>query len=393
MPLIYRLGLLQALSYATLGAVFPFLALELRERGISGLPLLLAMISAPVLRTLLGPVWGLASDRLGRARPLVLVAGALLLLGLTVAIPPLGTAAAVIGVVLLATGNAGIAPLVDAASLRAVDHDPGRYAGVRRWGSLGFLLAVLSAGGLRDVLELSPLVPGISLAGAFLLAAWGLPRGSPPSRPPLPRGLLRAIRAPSPILLLLASATHFAGIAIYDGFFAVHLDALGHGMIWAGLATALGVGVEIGVFSLAGAWVHRFGAPILLLAALSLNIPRWLMTAWLSDPVLLVSTQVVHGFTFGAFWVAAVVLLSRRVPRTLTGGAQGLLAAAVGGLGAGLGNAIGSLMVDRVETSYMFMVAATLSLLAIGLAVASLLTDHSSGHPPSTPTEGPVEAP
>ncbi|TVQ90576.1 MAG: MFS transporter [Deltaproteobacteria bacterium] len=372
-----RLGLLQGLSFASLGAVFPYLALELRARDMSGIALLLALISAPLLRVGLGPLWGLASDRLGRARPVVLAAAALIVAGLIVTLPKLGAIVAVLGVVLLAAGHAGIAPLVDAASLRVVEHDPGQYAQIRRWGSLGFLLAVLIAGSLRDHLGLSPLLVGLFLAIGLLWAARGLSSAAPPQRPPRPEGLLAAISSPSPLLLLAASAVHFAGIALYDGFFAVHLDALGHGMIWTGIATVLGVSVEIGVFSIAGRLMARFGAPTLLLFAIALNIPRWLLTAWITSPWGLVAIQLAHGVAFGAFWVAAVALLTQQVPRKLTGGAQGLLAAAVGGLGAGIGNAIGSWVVESRPTPWLFWIASALGCCALALAIASVWTARS----------------
>lgn len=375
MTQIARLGLLQALSYASLGAVFPYLALELRDRGIGGWALALALVSAPLLRLALGTTWGLAADRLGRVRPVVLLAGGLMVAGLVVLTPSCGSFIAVIGAVLLASGMAGITPLIDAASLRAVDHDSGRYAALRRWGSVGFLLAVLIAGALRDTLGMSTVVIGLAIAVGFVLGALTLPRAAPPDLVAPGAGLLRACMKPAPVLLLMASAAHFAGISLYDNFFAVHLDALGHGATWAGVAAVLGVGVEIGVFSIAGRLMARFGAPALLLTAMGINVPRWLLTAWLSTPELLVAVQVVHGFAFGAFWVAAVTILSRHVPRDLTGGAQGLLAAAMGGLGAGLGILLGSVIVETMASSWLFTTAAALAAAAVVLATACVLAE------------------
>ncbi len=370
-----RLGLLQALAYAGIGAVFPYLALDLRGRGVAGVALVAALVAAPTLRLALGPAWGLATDRLGQTRAPVLLAGALVLIGLATLAPDWGAAAAVGAVWLVATGTSGLSPLVDAATLRAVDHDPSRYGAIRKWGSVGFLLAVFAAGALRDAWGVPPVLLGVVLTATFVLVAAGLPAGAAPDRPPSPLALLRALRAPAPLLLLAAAACHFAGIALYDGFFSVHLDALGHGTTWAGVAVALGVGVEVGVFAVAGPMVRRVGPPALLLTALGLNLPRWLLTAWFTDPVPLVATQAVHGFTFGAFWLATVLLLDRHVPRTMTGGAQGLLAAAVGGVGAGMGNLAGGAIVQLLPTVWLFGTAAALAAAATVLAALALLAD------------------
>lgn len=366
-----RLAVLQALSFGSMGAVFPFLALELRGSGTTGVALVVAMTAIPVARLVLAPAWGAGADRLGRVRPVLLAATALTILG-TVGLVALPAFLALGAALLLAAGRAGTGPLVDASSLNAVDGDTGRYGTLRRWGSLGFLAVVLVAGTVRDTLGLSPLWLGAALGLALLAVAAGLPAGVPPERRPLLPALLRLARDPGVLLLLAASAVHFAGISLYDGFFAVHLEAGGHGTTWVGVATVLGVGVEVVVLSL-GAWLLRVVGPrTLLVLTMALNIPRWALTAALVSPWLVVPLQAIHGFTFGAFWLAAIALLSARAPRDLTGSTQGLLAASIGGVGAGIGNAIGSTVVEGFDSRMLFVVATVLAAIATGLAVGAI---------------------
>lgn len=368
-----RLSLLQALSFGSMGAVFPFLALELRGAGLGGWALAIVMTSIPVLRVAVAPVWGWVSDRAGELRwPLMLGTG-LAAAGVTVLVG-LPAVAAFGGALLLATGRAGTAPLIEAGCVQATADRPGAYGRIRRWGSVGFILSVLIAGIVGDQTALSPLWIGVVFGVILVGVAAGMPRGTaPPTRVPLTRALGRVLRDPALALLLVASALHFSTISLYDGFFAIHLESLGHGTTLVGIATLLGVGVEVGVLTASGWLLRRLGVAGLLVGAMALAVPRWALTAVVVDPVWLIGVQAVHGMVFGGFWIAAIALIGQRAPRDLSASAQGLMAAALGGVGAGIGNLLGSAIVSNVDTAWLFVAAAVLSTLASTVAVGTVL--------------------
>lgn len=366
-PLL-RVSLLQALMFGAVGATFPYLALELREAGVGGWMLVVALTTLPVLRIVLGPAWGAVADRIGRVRPVLLVAGVLAAAGvaLLLALPPW---LVLLATTLLALGRTGVLPLVEAASVDAVDRDTGRYGLVRRWGSLGFLLAVAIAGITRDWTGLSPFWLGTLLSVALIVVALTLREAPPVERVPVLPALLTLGKDPIVWGILVASALHFAGIAAYDGFFAVHLEALGHGTTWVGVAVTLGIITELITLTL-GTWMlRRFGAGPLLIAAMAINVPRWILTALGTEPWMLVPIQVVHGFGFGAYWLASVSLLSRRAPERLTGSVQGLLAASAGGVGGAIGNLLGGTLVESATTDMLFWTTAGIGVVATLVAV------------------------
>ena len=57
-----RLSWLMALGLAPLGAIFPYMAKELRAWGVDGLTLTALMVMMPLTRVLLGPMWGTLAD-------------------------------------------------------------------------------------------------------------------------------------------------------------------------------------------------------------------------------------------------------------------------------------------------------------------------------------------
>ena len=253
-PSIVRVGALQALSFGMMGAIYPFLALELRSAGIGGMLLVSALVAAPVLRLVSGPVWGAISDALGDLRRPLLLAVVLSVLGVLAIVLAPGPAV-VVGAIVLALGRAGAGPLVDAASLTAVDHDTGRYGGIRRWGSLGFLGCVVLAALGRDTLAIPPLLLAAVVGVGLVVGTVGLPRAAARTRirRPDPRPLLRD---PITWLVLATAALHFAGIALYDAFFAVHLQSVGLGTTWLGVAITLGIATELATLTLGG-WLLR----------------------------------------------------------------------------------------------------------------------------------------
>jgi len=368
---LVRVSALQALSFGVAGAVYPFLALELRQAGIGGWVLVCALISAPILRLVGGPLWGWTADRLGSTRAPLLLAGGLAVLG-TLAVWGLPGALVIGGTVVLALGRAGATPLVEATSVHATDRDPGRYGAVRRWGSAGFMLAVIAGSLGRDHLGLSPLLLAAVLGVALLLVALGLPRVEVRDRTRAPIGPL--LRDPVVWLVLGTSALHFAGIAMYDGFFAVHLERLGLPTGWLGLSIGLGIATELVTLSMGGWLLARLGPRGLLLAAVLISAPRWLVTALGTEAWMIVPIHVVHGFAYGGYWLASIALLTERAPERLTGSVQGLLAASAGGVGALIGNLAGSTIVEHLPSAALFWTALGLTggatVLALGVGIA-----------------------
>lgn len=362
-----RLSWLMALGLAPLGAIFPYMAKELRAWGVDGLTLTALMVMMPLTRVLLGPMWGTLADHWRDEARVLRWAALTSLLGL-IALLALPASLAAVGLLLMIAGRAGIGPVLDGLTLRALGGDSGAYGKVRRWGSVGFLAAVGVAALLEDWFGLSPLKLGVLLSSAFCGMALFAPQAEPPPRAPLWPAFKAMLGDPAMRWLLVGAALHYAPHSIYDTWFTLHVEDLGLRPALAGVAVALGVAVEVIVLGKSQAILARFGAERLFVASALLAIPRWLLTAWATAPWLVIGLQASHGFTFGAFWVSAVALVSRRAPAHLTNSAQGLLGAAVGGVGAALGASAGA-VIGPYGSAALFVLAAILAILSLGVQV------------------------
>lgn len=359
-----------------MGAITPYLALELKQAGAPGWALVLALSASPLARLLAGPLWAVLADRL-RIEERILALGAALAAG-GAALLAVGPSLAVPGALVMALGRAPFDTTLDGLAVSELGGDPAAYGRVRLWGSLGFLGGALVGGGLEGLDPFGPMRLGALLSAlmlVFALVGARSARFEPVPVLPALRALWGDGRVP---WFLLAAALHFLSHAGATTFLAVHLQAHGAPTWVTGVAIAVGVGVETAVMASSKAIFARFTSGRVLLFATLLGLPRWLLNATLTWPVAVVLLQALHGITFGAFWVAAVTWIASRARPEIRTSAQALLGAAVAGVGSLGGNAIGARLLEITSTDQLFLWMALASLLA-SLAMARAV------YPPAGP--------
>ena len=240
-----------------------------------------------------------------------------------------------------------ITSLVDSLALHRVAAVGGSYSRIRLFGSLGFVLATLA---LRPRWS-TPIdrTSGADAAGADggllrLQLAASAP-GAARHALQHPLAGLRLLRHTGPALLLAATCLHWIACAPYHGSFGIHVTALGLPPSVVGLSAAAGRdrGDRGDVPLPAVRGPHRPPAP----AVRVVRVQRW-CAGWgwpvTSNPHAIVALSLLHGFTFGAFYVARVGFVAQRVPPELRASGQALFVAVtfgvgglVGYLGAGAG--------------------------------------------------------
>lgn len=357
------LSVTYAANFGVLGAVTPYLALALREAGLRGAPLMVAMAATPLVRLVAGPIWGFLADRF-RIAPHLLSLGALLG-AVGAALLAWDVSLALPGVLLMSLGRTPVDTMLEGITLGALGADQLAYGRVRLWGSAGFMLAGLVGGALLVEGRFTALQLGAALSVVVLGLGLCLPRGEAFQPTPIGPALRALVRHPRVPALLIAAALHFLSHAGATYFLAVHLEAHGAPASWTGVVVGAGVAVEIAVMANARWLLRRFPPERIFVAAIAFGLLRWLLNAALTDPLSVLLIQLSHGITFGAWWLAAVNLLTRWAPPEVRTSAISLLGAAVGGAGNLLGMIVGSYMIEYQTTEQLFQVMAAFSLLAL----------------------------
>ena len=258
-------------------------------------------------------------------------------------------------------------PQFEALTLNHLGTDIGRYSRIRLWGSVGFIVMVVS---LPPLLERYGIERAVDARLLLFIAIWvatGLVRDKPHHAHAENTSRLREVmRQPAVWLLLLACALQQGSHGVYYTFFSLYLEDNGYSRNFTGWMWALGVIAEVVLFVFMHRLIGRFGAERLFVLAMLLTGIRWiLLGVWVDHlPVLLVA-QVLHAATYGLFHASAIHLIHHVFPGRLQGRGQALYS----GVSYGVGGALGSLLsgygwetLGSTQTFYIATVVVNLGL-------------------------------
>ena len=271
------------------------------------------------------------------------------------------------GMLGLAVFRAPFGALLDALLL-----DSARPFGpIRAWGTVGYVFGALATGFV--IAQLGPDGVALSTLVFLVLAALAAlfvrePRTKParsapdhaeskPARAARRASLLAVLARPRFLLLLLIAFLFELGLAPYDTLFPAYLTRLSSSVV-ATTALAVGAVAEFLFLLGVGRWTSRGRASTLLAAAGVASVARWATIAFVTAPAALVATQALHSLSFGAFYVASVVLVNEESSASAHTTAQGVFRAFT----FGLAPAVAVFLAGRVEGSgglrAVFLVAA-----------------------------------
>jgi len=307
-----RLATIYFAFFAFVGVFAPYFGLYLQAIGQTAwqIGVLLSLMQA--MRIVAPYLWAMLADRHGWRRRLLAAASAgaaLVFCGTFVA-----TSFAGLAIVLIAFGffTSATMPLVESITLAGLRERFERYGGVRVWGSIGFIAAVLGGGWLLDRVAiesvlwmiLAPLVVVFALA----LTLRDMPVGSKPVRERIWPHLAR----PEVVALLAANILMNAAHGPLYAFYSIYLADAGYSNTAIGALWTLSVVAEIVVFLAAPVWAKRYAAQDVLFVSFAAAVFRFAVIGWgVNSPALLLLAQLTHAATFGACHMASLALVNR----------------------------------------------------------------------------------
>lgn len=359
-----RLSTVYFFYFASLGAFMPFWGPYLSEAGFSGSQI--GELMAIVLATkIIAPnVWGWLADRAGAHMPItrwgafggvIAFAGVLLYTGYWW-----------LAVVMAAFSffwNA-ILPQFEATTMRTLGRDAHRYALVRLWGSVGFIVAVALLGWAFDHIDIAWL-PWIVLgifAALWLATLWVREPVRDLEQDNNVPALVAVLKRPEVIALFAACFFMQASHGPYYAFFTLYLEEAGFSRAVAGQLWALGVAAEVVLFLLMPRLILRFGAWFLVSVALVLTTLRWGLLAAIPDSLpMLLFIQALHAASYGVYHAAAISLIHYFFPGRLQGRGQALYSSLAFGMGGAAGSLVAGYLWDGISPASVYVFAAFLA--------------------------------
>jgi len=351
-------------GYFVLGGVaVPFFPLWLDGRGLTDVEIANCIAIPALVRVFLTPLAGMFADRAPNRRFAVVAFTVPALIIYLFAWPAEGY-----WPILLITGAAftlwGLAlPVAEALALTGVRRFGMDYGRVRLGGSLAFIITNLGSGALLGFLDVEAIFWFIAVAlFTSVIVSLSLPVTPPAVRAlddvsrPKPPSARAVLGHPGFLALILVGALIQSSHAVLYSFGSIYWGTLGFSGFDIGTFWAIGIVIEILLFSFSTAAIRAVGPFGLLVLGALAAIVRWALFAEDLGFLGFAALQALHGLTFGATYVGNQHAIARTVPEEMTASAQGLFGMVTGLLMAGTTFLAGPLYASFGADAFLVMI-------------------------------------
>ena len=360
--------------YIAVAAYSPYLQQYYQSLGISlgTIGALAAFTSAVALVS--APTWGAIHDRYPTSRLFLPLAAGIGAAG-AVGLATVGASLLLIpSAAAFAMGLAGMGPMMDVRVLDMAGSDRTRYARVRVWGSISFMVCTpiigLAMGQNYRGLFFAA-VPAILLAG---LAATLLPGRAGGVHGVSLRRAPGRVLGHRPIALFLIGA--FVGwTAVYSqyAFFSIYLRQIGASTDQIGLAWSIQASLEIPSMMFFPQLSRRFGTERLIVAGMAIMTARLIINALFVSPTVLIACSVLQGAGYGLVLIGGIAFVSHQAPKGTAATAQGILNGVSFSLSSIVGSGVGGQIAGILTIRGLYAISAGLGALAIVLFALAVL--------------------
>ncbi|MCU7939492.1 MAG: MFS transporter [gamma proteobacterium symbiont of Bathyaustriella thionipta] len=366
----WRLSSFYWFYFASLGAFIPYWGLYLSDSGYSAIEI--GQLMAVIMGTkIIAPyLWGWIADHRGN-RLFIIRLGAVIAAIAYAGIFIINTFWWIFFVLLVFSffWNA-ILPQFEALTFNHLDKNDHQYSWIRGWGSIGFIITVVSVGILLNTIDIAnlPIIVLLLLSGIAVSTLMIFDHaGSPHEDVHLP--IWNILKNKQVIALLLACLFVQASHGPYYTFYTIYAESHGYSHSWIGILWAVGVLSEVVAFAMMPWLVKRFGLRMLLLASLFSGSLRWLLIGFYIDNVYITAfAQTFHASTFGIYHAVAIAYIHRYFKGKNHGKGQALYSSVSFGLGGAIGSLYGGYLWESLGAGWTFSIAAMLSFIAFSIS-------------------------
>ncbi|GAA5416023.1 hypothetical protein Pryu01_01055 [Paraliobacillus ryukyuensis] len=338
--------------------VISFLPLLLQYRELDGTQIGLVLAVGPAVSIISQPIWGYMSDKYQTVKRILLIC----LIGLIIS-SAVFFQMTILPLLIITAGifyffSAPIGALSDSFTQRRADAMKISFGSIRTWGSIGFAVSSLLVGQLLDLIGIQYLiVPYLVMASLALIVCFRIVDVKVEVDPIQLSDIKRLFQnRPFVIflsLILFLTITHRTN----DSYIGLFIEQLGGSETLIGVSWFVGVASEAAVFALAPFWYRKFHPLIFIIAAGLLFTIRWFLYAVIDVPMVIVILQLLHGLSFGIFYMTAFQYITQLIPKSVQSTGHLVFMSVFFGLSGIVGSLAGGTIMDVFggNTLYLFM--------------------------------------
>ncbi|USB34076.1 MFS transporter [Paenibacillus sp. YPG26] len=350
------------LYFALLAVFIPFLPVYLSEQGLNPAQIGFVVGSGGFITIIAQPLWGMISDRTKTIRKvllLLLIFSTLLgyLLYDSSSYTLLITYAMLLYFFLMP-----IDPLTESLNFRVGEAAGVSYGSIRTYGALGYAVMSLAAGYIMTGYGAHSLAYLFVFIGVLGFVISLIMPDAPVAGKPVTLASLKTFLGNRETLLFLVLVFISSVPArMNDTFLGVYIRELGGNAELVGQAWFLAAGSEIIVFALSFWWLRKGQELMIISIAGAFYFLRFFISAWVTDPHLLVLLQALQIVTFPIFYSAAIQYLYRIAPVEWRATSQTVLALLFFGVSGIISSYAGGALYEAYGGKFLFLTISVMS--------------------------------
>jgi PPP family 3-phenylpropionic acid transporter len=236
------------------------------------------------------------------------------------------------------------------------------YGRIRVWGSISFIAVVLALGRIIDLYSVRIIVVLI-LAGSLILSiiSTRIPGFQSVKKKRLSGGA-KSLLQKRVLVFLFCAFLMLVSHSAYYGFFSIHLENLGYGSTFIGLAWALASTAEILVMIRSDRIFSRFSIESILIFSFLTAALRWLILFLAHSAVVILFSQILHAVTYGTFHISSILYIDRLAPDKAKTLGQAVNNATSYGLGLMVGFFFNGYLYEKCGSFTLFIISCQIAL-------------------------------
>ncbi|MBY3622163.1 MFS transporter [Acinetobacter sp. CUI P1] len=353
------------------GSFGSYLSLLLVHNGLNSGQIGILMATGTLIAITIQPMWGIISDRYNQTR-LVLI--------LSVAVPALLAVfyrSEYFIVLLLVYTCSTIfsstqAPIADSYAISAANRAGATYGSIRLMMSIGAALGAYAGGLYVSTFSVSTIwLPFLFFNLIAVLIAFTLPKQAEENhmmRQSFTQGVRQLLGNRVFLAFLGGSFLVNQTMAAFGTYFVIAFQSVGGSTRYAGIALFLASVTNVPSMLFASKVIKRLGRERTLLLGALIYVLRWGIQVAFPYPSVMIGVQVLHGLSFGFFYIAAVEYVSQITSNEMQATGQSVFNMVFAGFSGIVGNLLNGFLLNQGGVEVM-----NLSCMLSSIAGAMLL--------------------
>ncbi len=369
--------------FSAMTIITSYLPIYFQESGLTGRQIGFLLAVGPFAAMIFQPFWGFLIDKYKTAKKILILCIIGAICASLFLFQSLPYYLLIFAVFIFYTFLAPVGGVSDSLAQKTANRLSITFGSIRLWGSLGFAIMSLLSGFLFARIGVEYIyLPFILFCLVTLIFAFRVNDTETSTKKSIHlKETIKLIKNKHYIfflfIMLFITITHRTN----DHFLGIYIVDKGGTESFIGWAWFIGVISETFIFATASYWFRKYHPLTFIIFSGVFFAIRWFIMGMIQNPILVLPLQVMHGLTFGVFYLCAFHFITKLVPKELQSTGHLLFYSIFFGFSGMIGASIGGLIIDNISVTYLYLLISIVSFTgAVFMAVYKQVFFHPRNH-------------